>query len=496
MAKKKSIQPEVPVLNENQTIVRWNVADLKVNPLNAQIYHDEDVEDLVESITKIKKKILVPLVITPEGVIISGHRRYSAAVKLGISEVNVIIENIDEKDMEFRMIQYNVYRRKKYSDIIIEIEKLYQYYGRNQGRRTDLTFFNSEEGQKLDVYSQIAKTVGLSTGAMSTLLGINKLKPEYIARIDTGETSLSKAWDRCKNESKAKIIKTGIYEPGGQNLSIDAKVYNKSCADMSEEIEDNSVQLIFTSPPYYQQRDYDGGPVELGQESTPEEFISNLTSILKDCHRVLKEEGSFFLNLGDTRKDGELLNIPQRVLVEVLKHGYKLVHSIIWTKTNAKPLKDFRILQPSYETIFHIVKDLKKYTFNEDVARPFLLYHLPRILRDEASYHPIFGEKLPFDKGSILDYWPYHDILRTSSFHPILEMLDLDEDHPAPMNSIAPILPILLTTKEEDIVLDIFSGSGMTGIISILNSRNYRGYEINTEYYEKSVKRLKSFTGE
>jgi DNA modification methylase len=498
MAKKKTVKEESTAFLENQTIVRQKIADLKVNKRNADIYNDDVVDDLMESIILNDMRILVPLVVTPDGTILSGHRRFKAAKALGIESVNTIVENVNEDDMDFRIIQYNVHRKKKYSEILNEIDRLYDYYGRHQGKKRNDELPSLGDGSS-DVTAKIAKTVGLSTGNMSYLQQVRKLKPEYIAKIDTGETTIKSAYIKTKKETANKVIKESYYVPGGQLTgNIDAKVFNKSCEDMTMEIDDNSVQCIFTSPPYYKMRDYEGGIEELGQEKTPEKYIFRLSGILKDCHRVLKEEGSFFLNLGDCRKNGELLNIPHRVLAEVMKHGYHLIHSIIWTKINPNPVSDFRDIQPSYETIFHLVKNVEKYTFNEDIARPFLLYHLPYILKDDKKlpFHPYYGEKLPNDKGHITDYWPYHDILRTPSFHPLMEVLSLDKDHPAPMSSLTPILPILLTTNEKDTVLDVFSGSATTGMIAILNGRNYRGYEINNEYYDLSVKKLKLITGE
>ncbi len=94
MAKQKSTPAIVPIINENQVIQTWEVSDLKPNPINKEIYTDDDVEDLVESISKNKKKILVPLVITPDGVIISGHRRYRAALQLEITKLPVIVEEV------------------------------------------------------------------------------------------------------------------------------------------------------------------------------------------------------------------------------------------------------------------------------------------------------------------------------------------------------------------------------------------------------------------
>ena len=78
------------------------------------------------------------------------------------------------------------------------------------------------------------------------------------------------------------------------------------------ELKDGEVDLIFTSPPYWNKRKYsesDG----LGNEKKPEDYVSNLVNHLDDCKRVLNKSGSFFLNLGDTFLNSNLLNIPEVV---------------------------------------------------------------------------------------------------------------------------------------------------------------------------------------
>jgi site-specific DNA-methyltransferase (adenine-specific) len=496
MAKRTTKTSAIPSNLNDLTIVKRKVSELVINPKNAEIYTDDNIDDLKESIINNNLTILVPIVVTPKGLIISGHRRYKAALELGIETVNTIEEEVNDDEMEFRMIQYNIYRRKKYSEILNEIDKLYTYYGRNQGKRTDLTSIRNEKSE--DVNTRVAKIVGLSTGTMSNLIGIRKLKPQSIEKIDAGETSITRAWNGCKTEVKKKISNEAYHIPTHM-FSDDYKIYNKSCQNMSEEIDDNSVQLIFTSPPYYRMRKYDGGKNELGREKTETEYVKNLSKTLKDCYRVLKKEGSFFLNIGDYKVKGQTLNIPHKVLFEVIKHGFFHVQTIIWTKTNATPVSSFRYLQPSYEYIFHLTKSMD-YTFNEEVARPFLNKLLPQILdpsnqSKKKPFHEDFGEHLPFDDGNIYDYWSYHDFLKTSVFNPVYESLDEDEEHPAQMNNIVPVLPILLTTKEGDIVLDCFSGSGTTGIVALHYGRGYRGFEINKDYYNISLKKLSEFIG-
>ncbi len=80
------------------------------------------------------------------------------------------------------------------------------------------------------------------------------------------------------------------------------------------EIDDGDVNMIFTSPPYWNKRKYtdeDG----LGNEKDPNDYVTRLITHFDDCYRVLNGTGSFFLNLGDTYLDGNLQNIPHRVVL-------------------------------------------------------------------------------------------------------------------------------------------------------------------------------------
>ena len=110
-------------------------------------------------------------------------------------------------------------------------------------------------------------------------------------------------------------------------------------------------------PPYWNKRQYtkDGG---IGNESDPNEYVENLTVHFDDCSRVLNPAGSFFLVIGDTLQDGNLLNIPHRVVLKLQDQGWMLRNTIIWSKTNPKPQSSKSNLTPTYEFIFHLVKGL------------------------------------------------------------------------------------------------------------------------------------------
>ena len=107
-------------------------------------------------------------------------------------------------------------------------------------------------------------------------------------------------------------------------------------ASKMDELKDGEVQTIFTSPPYWNKRKY-SEEEGLGNEKTSEEFVVNLSGHLKDCKRVLNERGSFFLNLGDTFYNGNLQNVPHRVILKLQDQGWILRNTIIWSKTNPKP---------------------------------------------------------------------------------------------------------------------------------------------------------------
>lgn len=102
------------------------------------------------------------------------------------------------------------------------------------------------------------------------------------------------------------------------------------CADCLQELQklpENSVDLVITSPPYFQQRDYGGGGV--GNEKTVEKYIENLINIFDECVRIIKKTGTVVFNLGDKYIDGNLLLVPYRFAIEAMKNKtIKLINEL------------------------------------------------------------------------------------------------------------------------------------------------------------------------
>ncbi|GLW25594.1 site-specific DNA-methyltransferase [Microbispora triticiradicis] len=164
--------------------------------------------------------------------------------------------------------------------------------------------------------------------------------------------------------------------------------------DVLSEMPDRSVDCLVTSPPYYGLRDY--GPGQYGQEPTPDDYVENLRATFAEARRVLANDGTCWLNLGDVyaaNSDGSargtdynqrqpvvrprsrrmvppknLLGMPWRVAFALQRDGWILRNAIVWSKPNAMPQSALDRLSTRYELIFLLVKQ-RFYWFDLDAIR-------------------------------------------------------------------------------------------------------------------------------
>ena len=152
-------------------------------------------------------------------------------------------------------------------------------------------------------------------------------------------------------------------------------------------------------------------------------------------------------------------------------------NTIIWSKTNPKPSSSKSNLTPSYELIFHLTKSMEydyypTLTKLSDKTKPSLP---PRHRSVNGEYSNSISPYLPNIKGKNMgDYWN-EDIVRTSVAN---QKLDIEGEHPAPFPEEIITLPILQTSKEFELVLDPFMGSGTTGRVSDKLDRRFVGYDL------------------
>lgn len=118
-------------------------------------------------------------------------------------------------------------------------------------------------------------------------------------------------------------------------------------------LDDDSVDLVVTSPPYWQKRDY-GHSDQIGQESTPQAYVAAIMECLHEWRRVLRPTGSIFLNVGDTYSKRSLVGIPGRIEAEAVDHGWIIRNRIIWSKDGGMPEPARNRLANRHEYVIHL----------------------------------------------------------------------------------------------------------------------------------------------
>ena len=451
--------------------MKVKVSSLKHHPKNKEIYDLSSIDELMESISEVG--LLQPLTIDTHNQVISGNRRFESIKRLGWNEVEVIQREVQEEDEELLLIHFNKQRIKSFKELINEYLTLDRIYRKGQGKRTDLTSVKSNRSSSRDI---ISSEMGISSSQLQRLVYIHRNRPDYIELLDKGILTVNQSYLQIQREEKERDSRSSsIIGNSDSKEKTNWRLYQKSSHDMSE-LSDGEVQTIFTSPPYWNKRTY-SEEKGLGNEKTSEEFVVNLSEHLKDYKRVLNDRGSFFLNLGDTFYNGNLQNVPHRIILKLQEQGWILRNTIIWSKTNPKPSSSKSNLTPSYEFIFHLVKSMEydyyptpnKLSENTKPSLP------PRHRSINGDYSKSVSPYLPNIKGKNMgDYWN-EDIVRTSVAN---QKLDIEGEHPAPFPEEIITLPILQTSKEFELVLDPFMGSGTTGKVCDKLRRSFVGYDL------------------
>lgn len=114
-----------------------------------------------------------------------------------------------------------------------------------------------------------------------------------------------------------------------------------------------SVDLVVTSPPYWNKRDY-GAPGQIGQEPSPREYVDDLLACLREWRRVLRPTGSVFLNIGDTFHKRSLAGIPGRLEAAAIDDGWLIRNRIIWAKDRGMPEPVQNRLAGRHEYVVHL----------------------------------------------------------------------------------------------------------------------------------------------
>jgi len=283
---------------------------------------------------------------------------------------------------------------------------------------------------------------------------------------------------------------------------------------------DVKARMCVTSPPYYGLRNYGDEEKQIGMEQTPEEYIEQLVDVFRSVRDVLTDDGTLWLNIGDTyynyRSDGnypkqtvsrtkqdlpdfspvrgnklhnlkskDLIGIPWMLAFALRADGWWLRQDIIWNKPNPMPESVKDRCTKSHEYIFLLSKSKQYFYDNEAIKEPVKQDWGTRD-RTNGKYHnpgsglaPHSGLSKSYDRKNKRSVWtvtnkPYKGA-HFACFPPDL---------------IEPC--ILAGSEENDIVLDPFMGSGTTAMVAKKHNRNYLGCELHEDYASLQTDRIDS----
>ena len=255
------------------------------------------------------------------------------------------------------------------------------------------------------------------------------------------------------------------------------------CSKELQRIPDNSVDLIFTSPPYADQRKNTYGGIP------PDKYVSWFLPITHELLRVLKPTGTFVLNIKERVVDGQRSTYVLELILEMKKQGWLWTEEFIWHKKNCYPGKWPNRFRDAWERLLQFNKNKHFNMYQNEVMVPMGDWAKSRLkklsttdkIRDESKVGSGFGK-------NISNWLDRQMAYPTNVLHLATECSN--KSHSAAFPEGLPDWFIKLFTKEGDMVLDPFMGSGTTNIVAQRMKRNSIGIEIVPEYYERVKKEI------
>ena len=262
---------------------------------------------------------------------------------------------------------------------------------------------------------------------------------------------------------------------------------------------DGVIQTTVTSPPYFGHREYtDGDENEIGKERVLADYINNLVRVFTVLHSKTKNDGTLWLNLGDTYRNNQLLGVPWRVAFALGEIGWTLRSDVIWRKPNAMPSSVKNRPTVEHEYLFFFAKD-KNYLYNADAIRE------PHVTFSESS--KMKGGRNHFGKrggtpesGKNAGNTNLHTARWDQAFHPLgrnkrtiwdIPLSKFRGAHFAVFPEKLVETCLLASSEEGTLVCDPFTGSGTTGIVSKKMGRRFFGAELSEEYAQMARDRIR-----
>lgn len=290
---------------------------------------------------------------------------------------------------------------------------------------------------------------------------------------------------------------------------------------MLSTIDSEIIQTCVTSPPYWGLRDY-GVEGQIGLEKTPEEYIDKMVEVFREVRRVLRRDGTLWLNLGDSYAGGmsrgdsgftskqasnkgstafkgrgpnvpkglkpkDLCGIPWRVALALQSDGWYLRQDIIWHKPNPMPESVRDRCTKAHEYIFLLSKSPKYYFDINAIKEPSAEFSRGRSRPRSKLNGTSTEQAMKFGLPNQCQITPFRQ--KRSVWSVTTKSYKGAHFATFPPDLIEPC--ILAGSRPGDIVLDPFFGAGTTGVVATKNSRKYIGIELNQNYIEIALNRLK-----
>jgi DNA modification methylase len=301
------------------------------------------------------------------------------------------------------------------------------------------------------------------------------------------------------------------------------KIYNEPCLETLKRMPNDFLDCVITSPPYWQLRDY-GYEGQWGLEPTYNQYLEHLWELMDEIYRVLKPDGTCWVNLGDTygtqsgglkgkstfdpkNKNATiqvieqsktihkcLLLIPHRFAIGCIDRGWIVRNDIVWAKRNGMPESVTDRFSKKHEYFFFMVKS-EKYYFDLDAVRSKHIHandkrndgerHIYKegvksMNNDMLATNAVSFNPLGKNPGSVSDFW---DIPTKPS----------SNQHYAAYNDELIKKPILAGCPEGGIIYDPFMGTGSTAESALRANRKFIGSEMSEKYIDIANKRLEPY---
>ena len=484
----------------------------------------DDSENQLKS--SLEKEQLLPLITSRDFQLIDGYRRLKLLSALGKEDVKVQFVDV-EPSIGLRL-SFNMYRVKTANDLTKEVLQVFKSVEKRQGQ--------GNNGKPYDRYAIIREKINYRWKSPKAIRQFDKIIENDFENNLLLNGVVNKGWslsdcekylselkeiDLTKNHGFTEQLTKGDLTINQVNKFIEEKenlqnnykdtfvipnkatTFKMNCVDIVDVPSyTRSIATLFTSIPYYMLRGYDKKNLssELGHEKTPEEFADIIGEIFGKVEGVLNETSNVFVNIGDTYINGCAMDIPGLVKAAILKHTkLKYKECIIWSKPNPHPQGE-QVKRPinQIEYILWFVVDPSKSKYN-----------LLKYTDQEKEVRITTGAKDVDKNGNVSKKTkslskPYKKIYNHIAAQDVDHMIKcatgknkpaydaFPTGHPALMTELLPVIPILMTTDETDLVYDPFGGANTTGRISLLLNRQYLGTELSTHYHRVGCKVLEN----